>query len=114
VERRIVAEGAHSSGWPDDCLALCSCLLATRQLSLDQFYLPAGIRVAAVLLCPPRLWPYLLLGEYAYFAQSRVPMIEKYGLTWVIVASAFLMPAVMLIVKLQRRLMASRRRSASC
>ncbi len=79
---------------------------ATRQLSLDQFYLPAGIRVAAVLLCPPRLWPYLLLGEYAYFAQSRVPMIEKYGLTWVIVASAFLMPAVMLIVKLQRRLMA--------
>ena len=67
---------------------------ATRQLSLDQFYLPAGIRVAAVLLCPPRLWPYLLLGEYAYFAQSRVPMIEKYGLTWVIVASAFLMPAL--------------------
>lgn len=87
---------------------------ATRQLSLDQFYLPAGIRVAAVLLCPPRLWPYLLLGEYAYFAQSRVPMIEKYGLTWVIVASAFLMPAVMLIVKLQRRLMAESQTTAFC
>ena len=78
---------------------------AARQVSLDQFYLPAGIRVAAVLLCPPRLWPYLLLGEYAYFAQMRYPMLEKYGLTWAIVASAGLMPAVMLIARLHRRMM---------
>lgn len=80
---------------------------AARQLSLDQFYLPAGVRVAAVLLCPPRLWPYLLLGEYAYFAQMRYPMVEKYGLTWVILASASLMPAVMLIVRLHRKMMAA-------
>ncbi len=46
-------------------------------MSLDQFYLPAGVRVAAVLLFPPRWWPYLLLGEYAYFAKMRVPMIEN-------------------------------------
>lgn len=80
---------------------------AARQLSLDQFYLPAGVRVAAVLLCPPRLWPYLLLGEYAYFAQMRYPMVEKYGLTWVILASASLMPAVMLLVRLHRKMMAA-------
>jgi hypothetical protein len=80
---------------------------AARQLSLDQFYLPAGVRVAAVLLCPPRLWPYLLLGEYAYFAQMRYPMIDKYGLTWVIVGSACLMPAVMLVVRLHHRMMAA-------
>lgn len=79
---------------------------ATRQLSLDQFYLPAGIRVAAVLLCPPRLWPYLLLGEYAYFAQMRYPMIDKYGAAWVVFASASLMPAVMLITHLCRRALA--------
>jgi hypothetical protein len=42
--------------------------LAKRQISLDQFHLPAGIRVAALLLTPPRLWPYLVLGEYAYLA----------------------------------------------
>lgn len=78
---------------------------ATRQLSLDQFYLPAGIRVAAVLLCPPRFWPYLLLGEYAYFAQMRLPMIDRHGLAWVVLASAFLMPAVMLIVTLHRRML---------
>ncbi|WWW37134.1 hypothetical protein V8017_10780 [Stenotrophomonas rhizophila] len=77
---------------------------AARQLSLDQFYLPAGVRVAAVLLCPPRLWPYLLLGEYAYFAQMRYPMVEKYGLTWVILASASLMPAVMLLTRLHQKL----------
>ncbi|WP_294995023.1 MASE1 domain-containing protein [uncultured Stenotrophomonas sp.] len=77
-----------------------------RKLSLDQFFLPAGIRVAALLLCPPRLWPFLLLGEYAYFAHLRIPLIGKYGLTWVICASVFLMPAVMLIVHLHRRLLA--------
>ncbi|MDT3500913.1 MASE1 domain-containing protein [Stenotrophomonas maltophilia] len=80
---------------------------ATRQLSLDQFYLPAGVRVAAVLLCPPRLWPYLLLGEYSYFAQMRYPMVDKYGMAWAILASALLMPAVMLITHVCRRLMTS-------
>ncbi|MBA0394219.1 hypothetical protein D7U98_02200 [Stenotrophomonas maltophilia] len=80
---------------------------ATRQLSLDQFYLPAGVRVAAVLLCPPRLWPYLLLGEYAYFAQMRLPMIEKYGVAWAALASALLMPAVMLITHWARRFLAN-------
>lgn len=80
--------------------------VATRELSVDQFYLPAGVRVAALLLCPPRLWPYLLLGEYAYFAHLRIPLLEKYGLAWVLLASAFLMPAVMLIVRMHRKLLA--------
>ncbi len=78
-----------------------------RQISLDQFYLPAGVRVAALLLCPPRLWPYLILGEYAYFAQMRYPMIDKYGLAWVVIASACMMPAVALVVRLHRRMMAA-------
>nr|WP_313225251.1 MASE1 domain-containing protein [Stenotrophomonas pavanii] len=79
---------------------------AARKLSLDQFFLPAGVRVAALLLCPPRLWPYLLIGEYAYFAHLRIPLLGKYGLTWVICASVFLMPTVMLIVQLHRKLLA--------
>jgi len=78
-----------------------------RQISLDQFYLPAGVRVAALLLCPARLWPYLILGEYAYFAQMRYPMIDKYGLAWVVIASACMMPAVALVVRLHRRMMAA-------
>lgn len=96
----------HPAGLALAALYAIACW-ATRQLSLDQFYLPAGVRVAAVLLCPPRLWPYLLLGEYAYFAQMRVPMIEKYGLAWVVLGSTVLMPAVMLTVHLHRRLVAA-------
>ncbi|WMJ68563.1 MASE1 domain-containing protein [Stenotrophomonas sp. 24(2023)] len=75
------------------------------RISLDQFYLPAGIRVAALLVCPPRLWPYLLLGEYAYFAQLRYPLIDQYGLAWVILGSAFLLPAVALVIHAHRRVM---------
>lgn len=72
--------------------------LASRQFSLDQFFLPAGIRAAALLIVPTRLWPYLLLGEYAYFATLRIPMIDTYGLAWVILASTLLMPVAMLVV----------------
>lgn len=80
---------------------------ATRQMSVDQFYLPAGIRVAALLVCPPRTWPYLMVGEYAFFAQARFPLIDQYGLAWVVLASALLMPTVAAIVYLHRRRLAA-------
>lgn len=83
-----------------------SCLIS-RQFSLDQFFLPAGIRAAALLIVPPRLWPYLLLGEYIYFATLRIPMIDAYGLAWVILASTLLMPMAMLVVHLHLRRMPS-------
>ncbi|WP_421570397.1 MASE1 domain-containing protein [Stenotrophomonas sp. PD6] len=78
---------------------------AARQVSVDQFHIGAGIRVAALLLCPPRLWPYLLIGEYAYFTHLRYPMIETHGLAWFVLGSAFLMPAVMLVISLHRKAM---------
>lgn len=77
-------------------------------LSVDQFFLPAGLRVAALIVVPPRLWPYLLLGEYAYFARLRAPMVDTYGLTWAVIGSAVLMPAVMAVVHLHRRMIATR------
>ncbi|WP_312320737.1 MASE1 domain-containing protein [Stenotrophomonas sp.] len=77
-------------------------------LSVDQFFLPAGLRVAALIVVPPRLWPYLLLGEYAYFARLRAPMVDTYGLTWAVAGSAVLMPAVMGVVQLHRRMIAAR------
>ena len=83
-----------------------SCL-GSRQFSLDQFFLPAGIRAAALLIVPTRLWPYLLLGEDAYFATLRIPMIDTYGLDWVILASTLLMPMAMLVVYLHRMRMPS-------
>lgn len=75
---------------------------ATRQISLDQFFLPAGIRIAALLALPIRMWPYLMLGEYAYFAQVRLPLADTYGLTWVLVASAYQFPLVATLAYLHR------------
>lgn len=73
-----------------------------RQISLDQFFLPSGIRVAALLISPVRMWPYLLLGEYAYFAHLRLPLVGTYGLDWVLLSSAYQFPIVALIVHILR------------
>lgn len=74
--------------------------LAVRDVSLDQFHLPAGIRIAALLLVPPRLWIYLALGEYAYLAWVRYPLVEEFGLAWATVGSAILIPLVAVAVRL--------------
>lgn len=76
---------------------------SARQFSLDQFFLPAGIRIAALLIVPQRLWAYVLLGELGYFAYLRIPTIDDYGLEWVILASSLLMPIAMLVVHLHLR-----------
>ena len=75
---------------------------AARKISLDQFFLPAGVRVAALLVFPPRMWLYLLAGEYAYFAQMRIPMVERYGLEWALLSSSYQLPAAALILKIHR------------
>ncbi|MGY6084567.1 MASE1 domain-containing protein [Stenotrophomonas sp. SM006] len=77
--------------------------VSARQFSLDQFFLPAGIRVAALLIVLQRRWPYVLLGELGYFAYLRIPTIDEYGLEWVILASTLLMPMAMLVVHLHLR-----------
>ena len=79
---------------------------ATRQISLDQFFLPAGIRLAALLMLPVRMWPYLLLGDYLYLGHLRIPMLDKYGPQWVLVASAYQFPIVALVVYIHHRLIA--------
>lgn len=80
---------------------------ASRQISIDQWVLSAGVRVGVLLLFAPRYWPYLIAGEYAVFAYTRYPLIDKFGLPWAVIASAVLMPAVALIVHRHRRQIAS-------
>jgi hypothetical protein len=75
---------------------------ASRQVSLEQFFLPAGIRIAALLMCRSSMWPYLLLGEYAYFACLRFPLIDKYGFEWVMISSAYQFPIAAIVVYLHR------------
>jgi integral membrane sensor domain MASE1 len=76
---------------------------AARKISLDQFFLPAGIRLAALIALPPRYWLYIALGEYAYFAQMRLPMVDRYGLDWALLSSAYQLPTAALILKMHYR-----------
>lgn len=79
-----------------------------RSMSVDQWFLPAGLRVAALLLFAPRYWPYLILGEYSIFAYARLPQAPVHGWAYTILASTLLMPTVALIVHRHQRLIASR------
>lgn len=79
-----------------------------RQVSLDQFLLPSGIRIAALLLSPVRIWPYLLLGDYLYLGQLRIPMLDKYGAEWVLISSAYQLPTAAAVVHLSRHLVANK------
>ncbi|MFZ5638564.1 MAG: MASE1 domain-containing protein [Pseudomonadota bacterium] len=71
----------------------CLAYLAGWFNSLDQWYLPAGLRVAALLLLPYRYWPYLLAGDCAAMLLLRVPRIPVDSATWAY-ASSVLLPLV--------------------
>lgn len=88
-------------------LAYALVFWAVRQISVDQWVLSAGVRIGALLLFAPRYWPYLIAGEWAAFAYMRYPLIDRFGLPWVVISSAVLMPTAALIVHWHRRLMAS-------
>ena len=60
----------------------CLAYIAGRFNSLDQWFLPAGVRVAALLLLPYRYWPYLLVGDCSAMLLLRVPRIPFDNATW--------------------------------
>ncbi len=52
--------------------------------SADQFFLPAGLRVASLLFLPYRYWPSIFIGDAAAMISLRVPFAEGHDLplTW--------------------------------
>jgi len=58
--------------------------------SLDQWFIPAGIRTAALLLAPYRYWPYLLAGDCVALLLFRVPGASDDRMTWAYVSSILL------------------------
>ncbi len=60
----------------------CIAYLVMRYLSFDQWFLPAGLRVACLLLLPWRAWPYIIAGDVAALLIIRVPMAERYSPLW--------------------------------
>lgn len=61
--------------------------LLARRFSDDQWFLPAGLRVAALLLLPCRYWGYVLAGEVSALLYLRIPYVGEQGLAWVVITS---------------------------
>lgn len=78
-------------------------MLSSWRLSVDQWYLPAGIRLAALLFLPTRFWPYILAGDAAAFLTLRVPKAEQYGELWAYLSPFLLGPAVAIVPAIFRR-----------
>nr|WP_308005911.1 MASE1 domain-containing protein [Xanthomonas albilineans] len=95
---RDIAKGVFLSA------AYCTSFLLAWQLSVDQWYLPAGVRAATLLFLPYRLWPYLLLGDAAALMLINVPIGHGHGTSILgAYAISFLMlPCVALIVHAAR------------
>lgn len=73
--------------------------------SLDQWFLPAGLRVAALLLSPARFWGYVFFADAAALLHLRIPMADKYGLLWSCLSPLLFSPLLALpIAALKHRL----------
>lgn len=93
-----IAKGALLSA------AYCAAFLMAWRCSVDQWYLPAGLRMATLLFLPYRLWPYLLAGDAAALLVIRVPMVERgANPIWAYASPFLLMPCVALMVHTARR-----------
>jgi hypothetical protein len=76
----------------------CLAYLAGWFHSLDQWFLPAGVRTAALLLAPYRYWPYLLVGDCTALLLMRVPGASGERTTWAYVSSALLPLSIVIVV----------------
>jgi len=80
-------------------------MLGAWRLSVDQWYLPAGIRAAALLLLPARLWPYVFAGDAAAFLFLRVPKAEQYSEQWAYLSPFLLAPLISIAPAICRRVL---------
>lgn len=73
--------------------------------SFTQWFLPAGLRVAALLFLPYRMWPFIFIGDAAGLLMLRIPKAEDYSLQWAYLSPLLLAPGVALAVfEVRRRL----------
>ncbi|MFZ2751821.1 MAG: MASE1 domain-containing protein [Lysobacteraceae bacterium] len=77
--------------------------LALRHISFNQWFLPAGLRMACLLFLPYRYWPYVFLGEAGATLSQKIKLVEDYGPLWVYMSSVFLAPLSSLAPLLVRK-----------
>lgn len=81
----------------------CAAFLILWRISMDQWYLPAGLRAAALLFLPLRLWPYVFVGDAAAVLSLRWPKAENYSIEWALVPAGTLLPLISIPVLLSRK-----------
>ncbi|UYK82290.1 MASE1 domain-containing protein [Xanthomonas sacchari] len=74
--------------------------------SADQFFLPAGLRVACLLFMPYRLWPSILIADAAAVVSFRVPFAAANGFpaSWAYGSAVAFIPTLAAGVLLLRKL----------
>lgn len=70
----------------------CALFLLFWRYSLDQWYLPAGLRLAGMLLLPPRYWLFVAAGDAAALLVLRAPKAEQYSVQWAYLSPFLFMP----------------------
>ena len=81
----------------------CAAFLAMWHVSFDQWYLPAGLRLASLLLLPMRYWPYLFAGDAAALLVLRIPKADQYSMQWAYLSPFLLITSISLIPWLIRK-----------
>lgn len=67
-------------------LLYCLAYLAAWLQSIDQWYLPAGLRLACIIFLPRRLWVAPLIGEIAAMTLLQVPYAWQRGIAWTVLS----------------------------
>lgn len=61
--------------------------LLLRSVSASHWSLPAGLRLACLLLVPSRCWPALIVGEFIPVGYHAWDCREEFGLNWALLAA---------------------------
>lgn len=96
---RVLGKDKHAWG---RCIAVAgayaACYELTRNVSFSHWMLPAGLRLACLLLVPRRFWPALAVGEFLPIAEMAALHASLFGVLWAVLASfppiVVCMPAV--------------------
>jgi two-component system, NarL family, sensor histidine kinase UhpB len=67
--------------------AYAACYELTRNISFSHWMLPAGLRLACLLLVPRRFWPALAVGEALPIAEMAALHATSFGFLWAGMAS---------------------------
>ena len=78
-------------------IGYCAIFLLTWRLSFNQWYLPAGLRLASLLLIPTRYWPYVLAGDAAALLFLRAPKSAQYSAEWAYFSPLLLAPLIAVV-----------------